>query len=644
MRRLRLVRVQVLCLGVALLATGCAQTRRQFASHLASKTDIAEVPRVDRQRAQGMDADTVTPTAQSTSLKTGRSTLRSVADEQVDVDTDTNSGSTTSGSKTTGSKTSSVSTTSIVAADAVRDAQTHSARRLSDPERTDQLELANEPELADQARRGRAEIRLVSTEKPTEEASGLATVENDGVPPAPPAESESLVPEETANALTLDTVINSVTASYPMLRSAMLGRDVAQGQLLQANGEFDLKLKADSLNMPQGYYENYRHSVSAEQPLFGGSTIFGGYRIGRDTFPEWYGERETNKGGEFKAGATIPLAQNRNIDDRRAGVWRGNWEVQAVEPAIQAQLIGFIQAASLTYWNWVASGQNVRIAEELLKNATERNDGLRKRVERGDAPAIELTDNERLIVSRQTKLIDARRKFQQSAYKLSLFLRDDAGNPFVIDSSRLPKRFPNEDDPELLNLDSDIQSAISNRPELREFAILTEQLQIDLASAQNLCRPQFDAVVMGSQDIGVQAKKKIDDKSQFELEVGLIASVPLQRRKAQGKTLAVEAKLAQVQAKTQFTRDKIVAEVQSAYAALNAAHQQLALARQAVTLAKTMEAAERRKFDLGDSNLLLVNLREQATADAAALEVEAQLNYFDARADYRAALATDIAP
>lgn len=208
----------------------------------------------------------------------------------------------------------------------------------------------------------------------------------------------------------------------------------------------------------------------------------------------------------------------------------------------------------------------------------------------------------------------------------------------------MPQRFPNEDDPSLRNLDADIQLAIANRPELRALAIFREQLNIDLANAQNMCLPQVDAVLVGLQDIGAPAKKKLDDKGPFELEGGLVASVPLQRRKAQGKSMAVEGKLAQLQAKTQFTQDKIVAEVQSASVALTAAFQQLAQARQALDLAKQMEAAERRKFDLGDSNLLLVNLREQATADAALTEVEAQLNYFDAQADYRAALGSDALP
>ena len=429
-----------------------------------------------------------------------------------------------------------------------------------------------------------------------------------------------------------------------MLRTALLGRNIAQGDLLAANGEFDLKLRGDTLNTPQGNYENYRQFVNAEQPLYSGGAVFGGYRLGTGNFPIYYGERATNLGGEFRAGVLLPLAQNRTIDERRAGLWRNQWEVQVVEPEIQAQLIEFIRVASITYWNWLAAGQNVQIAEDLLKNATERNDGLRIRVQRGDAPPIELTDNERLIVSRRTKLIDAERKFRQSAFKLSLFLRDESGEPVVVERSRLPLQFPPATDPSPRDLDTDIQSAIANRPELRALAIFSEQLNIDLAAANNLFLPLIDVVLATSQDVGNPADPKKNDKSQFELEGGLIASVPLQRRKARGKRNAVEAKLAQVRAKTGFTQNKIVAEVQSTNTALNAAFEQLAQAHRSLDLARQMEAAERRKFDLGDSNLLLVNLREQATADAAATEVEARLNYFDAQSDYRAVMATDVVP
>ncbi len=481
-------------------------------------------------------------------------------------------------------------------------------------------------------------IQVMSNEQPAPELSA------DSAQSELPAPQESDNPAAGRDPLELEAVINSVIESYPLLRSAMLGRNIAQGDLLAANGEFDLKLKGDTLNMPVGNYENYRQFVGAEQPLYAGGSVFGGYRLGTGNFPIYYGERATNLGGEFKAGVLLPLAQNHTIDDRRAGLWRNQWEVQGVEPEIQAQLIEFIRVASITYWNWLAAGQNVQIAEDLLKNATERNDGLRIRVQKGDAPAIELTDNERLIVSRRTKLIDAQRKFRQSAVKLSLFLRDESGEPVVIDQSRLPLEFPEATDPSPRDLDTDIQSAIANRPELRALAIFSEQLNIDLAAANNLFLPQIDVVLATSQDVGSPADPKKNDKSQLELEGGLVASVPLQRRKARGKFNAVEAKLAQVRAKTGFTQNKIVAEVQSTSAALNAAFQQLAQAHRSLDLARQMEAAERRKFDLGDSNLLLVNIREQATADAASTEVDARLNYFDAQADYRAVLATDVVP
>lgn len=497
-------------------------------------------------------------------------------------------------------------------------------------------EISKSPQVVRGLTPSGSAIQLVSDEQPAPAPSDDSKI----APPAPEPDRPPAAPEP----LQLDDVTGSVITSYPLLRSAMFGRNIAQGDLLAANGEFDLKLKADTLNMPLGFFENYRQSVGAEQPLFSGGSVFGGYRLGRGNFPEWYGERRTKLGGEFKAGATIPLAQNRNIDDRRAGIWRNALEVQSVEPEIQAQFIAFIQFASITYWNWVAAGQNVRINEELLRNATERTDNLLARVKEGDAEPIELVDNERLVVSRRTKLIDAQRKFQQSAYKLSLFLRDESGQPRVIDESHLPREFPQADDPSQRNLDADIQSAVANRPELRALAILREQLNIDYAAAQNLRLPQVDAVLVGSQDAGNPANPKKDDKSPFELEGGLIASVPLQRRKARGKSQAVEGKLAQLQAKTQFTQEKIIAEVQSASAALNAAYQQLEQAHQALDLARQMEVAERRKFDLGISNLLLVNLREQATADAATTELEARLNFFEAKADYRAALASDVVP
>ena len=48
-----------------------------------------------------------------------------------------------------------------------------------------------------------------------------------------------------------------------------------------------------------------------------------------------------------------------------------------------------------------------------------------------------------------------------------------------------------------------------------------------------------------------------------------------------------------------------------------------------------------KKFNAGSSDLLSVNLREQQAAEAAEVEVDAFLDYFQSQVIYRAAMAED---
>ena len=71
--------------------------------------------------------------------------------------------------------------------------------------------------------------------------------------------------------------------------------------------------------------------------------------------------------------------------------------------------------------------------------------------------------------------------------------------------------------------------------------------------------------------------------------------------------------------------------------ALEAAKKQVDLARRQVEAARTLAQAERDKFDEGASDLVIVNLRELAAAEAQRLEVKAMAEYQKAVADYKTA-------
>ncbi len=437
--------------------------------------------------------------------------------------------------------------------------------------------------------------------------------------------------------LQLEQVKASVVEQFPLIQSVIQEAQVAAGKQQSARGAFDVKLVAESLNMPQGFYKNYRHLVKAEQATWMGGAVYGQYRIGDGNFQPWYGERETNEGGEFKLGLVAPLLRGRAIDERRAEIARANLQAAAVPPQIERQILESVQLSAYVYWSWVAAGQAYLVTQELLDVAEVRERAIRRQVELGNLPQTEQQQNERLIASRQAKLIEANRNLQSSAIKLSLFLRNDSGEPIIPNPGELPTQFPELADPRSLDLEADISRALDQRPELRELTVARQVVSIDLQQSQNELLPNLTAVVEASKDVGAPASST-GDKTPFELEAGLLFDVPLQRNKANGKIVSAQGKLSQLSRKQQYTVNKIVSEVQDSHSALIAAYDRIGRTRQSVELARQLVKAEYRSFELGNSDVLRIAIQESSELDARYLEIEALLDYFQARAQYQAAV------
>lgn len=439
--------------------------------------------------------------------------------------------------------------------------------------------------------------------------------------------------------LSLENVLNSVQESYPLLDSALFNRNIAIGEQVAAAGNLDTKLAARSENGPVGFYENFRQNIGVVQPLYQGGEVFAGYRIGRGSFEPWYKERQTNGGGEFRVGAAIPLLRDREIDPRRAEIWKTEYNRQLVEPDIQAQLIDFSQQARYAYWNWVAAGAKLEIANQVLHLAVDRVQRLERQVELDFLDPPVLYDNQRLIAERRGRLADSRRKLEQSAVKLSIYYRGPDGNPIVPPVDLIP-RFPLPTPLDAENLAVDIQSALRQRPEVSVLNFIQRQFEVDYAQARNEYLPAVDAVISGAKDMGAPTSPK-NDKGPFELDASVFVEVPVQRRKAIGKMQAIEGKIAQLRAKRRITEDKIVADVQTAYAGLLAAQEQVGFTQEALVFAEDLARRERLNFEQGESDLLTVALREQFAAEAADKVVDALFLFYLAEADYQAAMAYD---
>jgi outer membrane protein TolC len=442
--------------------------------------------------------------------------------------------------------------------------------------------------------------------------------------------------------LRLEQVLEAVETTYPPLLAALIERDIRQGRFRSARGVFDVDLFSKFGGTPDGYYEYSTLEAGAEQFLgVWGSTVYGGYRLTEgEELPDYYRQR-TNADGEGAVGLRVPILRGGAIDKARAGVQQAEIENRAAGPVIDRQRLDFGRAASVSYWKWVASGRKLELARQILEIAETRQAALEAQAEQGLVADITLVDNRRLVVSRELEVIAAERDFQAAALSLSLFFRLPDGTPVVPGEQALPDAFPVPELPPDVDPTADVARALARRPELQRLALEVDRVEVERRLARNTLLPYLNANVELADNWGDQLYV---DRSETELRAAVEFKLPLQRREARGKVQEVEGKLGQARQKLSFARDKVAAEVQAFYVTLRAALDRSGLAAENVQLALELQAAEQERFRLGDSDLLALQLREQAAFDAQLKAVDALLDFHTAVADYRAAIAEGLAP
>jgi outer membrane protein TolC len=176
------------------------------------------------------------------------------------------------------------------------------------------------------------------------------------------------------------------------------------------------------------------------------------------------------------------------------------------------------------------------------------------------------------------------------------------------------------------------------RPDVAAVDNRIAQARQKLAQDRNELQPRLDLKVEASQDIGPIAEGG-SSRSGTETKVGLSFSVPLQRRAAQGKVAQTEAAVAALEAERKRIAEEIGVQLAAVSTDVGATAKLLALARDDAAQAEALARAERRRLELGTSDLLRVALREEAAADARVREVDAALRQALAHAELAAATA-----
>ena len=434
----------------------------------------------------------------------------------------------------------------------------------------------------------------------------------------------------------LDEVIQSTLSYHPALSGEIEERRAADADLLSSQGAFDPSIKGEGLNYVTGGYSGSYGGAYVDKPLqLYGSRIIAGYRVGDGTFPTYENIYETNNGGEAQFGVEVPLLRDGPTDRRRVNIKKAEAGQQLADAMVDQRRIELARVAALSYWDWTGARLKVQTYRRLLSVARERDRQITERVKRGDLPDFDRVDNQRAVLQREAQVLSAERSLKNSEFTLGLFYRDTERQPRDVSTFASLDVIPRPLFVPERSVEQPIQDALKARPEFRGIEAQRQQNDFEIKLARNQILPRLDLKVFTARDYGAGLEKREDT----ELKAGLRIEVPLATRTQEGKIDFYEAKQRKLAFTETFLKERIRADVQDVLNALDVAKQRVDVTAREVQASRELAESERMRFDMGDSNLIFVNLREQNAADAEVREIEALQDYQKAFVAFEATLA-----
>jgi outer membrane protein len=424
--------------------------------------------------------------------------------------------------------------------------------------------------------------------------------------------------------LTLAEFLDQVRVNYPKLTGADLERRIATAKRIEKQGAFDPYVTGLSeynrYNSSSDIGKNldaWVNEAAVMLPTRSGVAVGLTGKLNRGDIKTPISP--TGEGGEYGIALKAPLLRGFIWNEKNAA----EKQARLGEPQADAEFLftrlDTLLSAGQTYWDWMSAYRRLQLNETFVALADERARGVQTRAEAGDLPLIDAAEARQEVLRRQGNLVKAQRDCQKARFKLDLYRWLTSTTP-DLQPVTSPQQFP-----QALLVDSPTQAAYQQtafrtRPELAINRQQQRIVEIDYKLARNQRLPEANLSVGPAIETG-------KDSAGFVMKAGVQILAPLRQRIARGRALQADLKLQKLKLDETWLQRQIDLQVQDAVNALNTTYQRLDLAQRELAFARKLEDGERIKFQLGDSNVFMVNQRERASFEAALKLVDVQTEY-----------------
>jgi HAE1 family hydrophobic/amphiphilic exporter-1 len=368
-----------------------------------------------------------------------------------------------------------------------------------------------------------------------------------------------------------------------------------------------------------------------------------------------------------------PLWRNRSIDDAREQLWIAQRKQQLSAAQFRQHLTDRIYQVIGAYWDFYASRQALETRRDAFETARRLVRANERRVREGLAAENELVEslgNEKR--TRETTLASFDGLNQAENEMKTLILAKSATSDW--DAELIPTSIPAPPASAFPNLQSSLDAARKNRPELEVLEDLRKVNEVTKRYAQNQVHPAIDLGVSytASGLAGILADRPPNPlltalgfspvagggvppfllggygSSLSNLAAGdfptlrfsLNVSLPLRNRTADASAAEAAIGLKRVEIQRQQTEKLIEQEVRNGEYSLRITEERSRVAAEAAAMAEKLLQSEQRLYEAGMSSVFLVPQRQDSLAESRLTEADLKCTLLKVEAAYRRAIGT----
>ncbi len=403
---------------------------------------------------------------------------------------------------------------------------------------------------------------------------------------------------EAKEVFTKEHILRYLDENNPSVYSAIGKKYIYKEKEKYQLGNFDtnLAVKYDKKEYPVTGGEYF--STVIEKPIENGMEFSLGYRKAEGT--QEYNNIKTGDDGEIQLGVRAPLLSViNNLSERKLNLEsaRQNSKIANSEAKNNIRLLYFDTVAA--YYKLLYFKQNLQLVSDLLNNAKRREKIIAKKVKLGSSARISNLEAKQQIINRQQQFLSTQNSYQNALENFSQYLNlrtETFEQEYSLPSLLNVKKKNREIYPSL-------DEALKNRPDLQayDYDIKKLELQSQLVSISKY--PKID--------VGLYAVHDFQEENGFKVTFDM--DFPIERRKFLGKSLEIKKSIQNINQKKEKKVIHIRTELNVINHSIKTLQRNIENAQLEVDLVEELELAENKKYEVGLSNLFMLNQREVYT-------------------------------